>query len=69
MRLPSLRQQGVPVELVVPLEELVDEVVVEDVPQPNLVLRDFLGLVEGNRLFCIFFLFVLMEPALRLRLM
>ena len=58
---PSLRQQGVPVELVVPLEELVDEVVVEDVPQPNLVLRDFLGLVEGNRLFCVFFLFVLME--------
>ena len=65
---PSLRQQGVPVEqLVVPLEELevplgelVDEVVVEDMPQPNLVLRDFLGLVEENR-FCVFFLFVLMD--------
>ena len=65
---PSLRQQGVPVEeLVVPLEELevllgelVDEVVVEAVPQPNLVLHDFLGLVEGNR-FCVFFLFVLMD--------
>ena len=66
---PSLRQQGVPVELLVvpleelgvPLGELEDEVVVEDVPQPNLVLRDFQGLVEGNRLFCVFFLFVLME--------
>ena len=66
---PSLRQQGVPVELLVvpleelgvPLGELEDEVVVEDVPQPNLVLRDFRGLVEGNRLFCVFFLFVLVE--------
>ena len=59
---PSLHQQGVPVvELVVPLEELAGEVVVEDVPQPNLVLRDFLGLVEGNRFFWVFFLFVLVE--------
>ena len=72
---PSLRQQGVPVELLVvpleelgvplgelevPLGELVDELVVEDVPPPNLVLRDFRGLVEENR-FCVFFFFFLVE--------
>ena len=62
---PSLRQQGVPVELLVvpleelevPLGELVDEPVVEDVPPPNLVLRDFRGLVEENG-FCVFFFFL-----------